>query len=165
MKFKDIFEAKLTKKQKEELNKILDNHPKREAGRTAQKRSDGLEEIYNPTIMDIERGNMVRVHIDRPPAHKNFRPYENQRDWGEIVLDIDYKRGLVLVGEYMGGSLEFSEWVPVDDIKVTWNIGGYEKAKETMSQFGGALNDMLDKRKNLERDSEIEKHVKFKRST
>ena len=136
-----------------------------ESGERTVKKAYGNEYISNPTIMDVERGNMIRLH--GRPAHKNYSKEHHSGDWGQMVLDVDYKKGLILVAEYQGGTKEFKEWAHIDDVKVTWNIGGYERAMELMGQLGGAVEDTLKKQEKVlgdaDRDKEIEKHVKFKR--
>jgi len=135
-----------------------------ESGERRVKKAYGNEYIYNPTIMDVERGNMIRVH--GMPAHKNYSK-DYQGDWGQMVLDVDYKKGQILVDEYRGGTKHFQEWTHIDDVKVTWNIGGYERAMELQKQLAGAVEDSLEKQEKVlgdaDRDKEIEKHVKFKR--
>lgn len=158
-----LFEIAYTPKQQAELDAILDNHPKRGQGRTVKK-DNVAEYIYNPSIIDIEPGNMVRVHIDRPPVHKNFSTYQGQRDWGTLVLNVDYKKEMVLVGDCVGGTKQFSEWVPLSNIKVTWNIGGYEAAMKKLNSFNGAVQDTLDKQEDALQQADqaqaINKYVK-----
>lgn len=132
-----------------------------ESGERRVERAYGSEYIYNPNIMDVERGNMIR--IKGSPVNKNYEVYPDQEDWGILVLDVNYKDGLILVAEYIGGELEFSEWAHIDDVKTTWNIGGYEKAMSMLGAFGNAMNKNLKQREELKQERNIEKHVKFKR--
>jgi len=129
-------------------------------GKRHEKTSYGNAYIYNPTILDVERGNMIRVL--GTPAHENYDRSWGMKDWGNIVLDVDYKKQLVLIGEYMGGSKQFSEWASIDDISVTWNIGGYDSA---MDKIGGLTADMknaTDLQGDVEKEQELEKQIKFK---
>ncbi len=103
-----------------------------------EKSAWGNAYIYNPSIMDIERGNMIRV--SGQAIHKNYEPH-GSTSWGEMVVDVDYKQGMVLVSAYTGGTQAFNEWVHIDDVDVTWNIGGYEKANELLGQLGDELKD------------------------
>lgn len=136
-----------------------------ESGERRVKKAYGNEYIYNPTIMDIERGDQIRVH--GKPAHKNHEPYPGEKDWGVMVVDVDYKKGMVLVVGYMGGTKEYKEWAHIDDVSVSWNVGGYEAAMKKHGELSGAVQDTMDKQDevlgDIERDKEIEKHVKFKR--
>lgn len=124
------------------LSELLEGN--KYADKRTEKAAYGNLYIYNPDIMDVERGNMVRVHGHA--KHPNFEPDEGQNSWGIIVLDVDYKKGMVLVGEYIGGSKRFAEWVPLDQIDVTWNIGGYDRAMELMDAFEKDLKKSLNDR-------------------
>ncbi len=115
------------------LNEILESRERREDP------SFGNAYIYNPSIMDIEHGNMIRV--SGKPVHKNYRP-SGRTEWGVMVVDVDYKQEMVLVSEYVGGTAAFNEWVHIDDVEVTWNIGGYEKANKLLGQLGDELENL-----------------------
>ncbi len=136
-----------------------------ESGERTVKKAYGNEYINNPTIMDVERGDQIRVR--GKPAHKNHEPYPGEKDWGVMVVDVDYKKGMILVVGYMGGKKEYKEWAHIDDVSVVWNIGGYEEAMKKHGELSGAVQDTMDKQDEvfgeIERDKEIEKHVKFKR--
>ena len=121
----------------------------------------GSEYIYNPNIMDVERGNMIRVKGS--PANKNYETYSGQKDWGILVLDVNYKTEMILVAEYVGGTKEFTEWAHINDILMTWNVGGYEKVMSKLDALKNALNKNLKQREELKQERDIEKYVKFKR--
>ncbi len=133
---------------------------KKFGGKRTEKPAHGNQYIYNPSIMDIEKGNMIRV--SGIPAHKNYDRSWGGKEWGNIVLDVDYKKQMVLIGEYMGGSEQFSEWSSIDDVNVTWNIGGYERATELIGGLTTAMKDATDLQRDIEGDQELEKQVKFK---
>lgn len=124
------------------LHELLEQ--KEHGGKRTEAPAYGNNYIYNPSIMDIEVGNMIRVY--GRPQHKNFEPSEGLDSWGQMVLDVDYKNGMILVVEYQGGTQEFKEWVSIDDVKVTWNIGGYEAAVRKKDELDQAVQDVMHKR-------------------
>lgn len=113
--------------------------------------------IHDPLILDIERGNMIR--IKGQAAHPNWQSVKKDfglsgNTWGTIVTDVNYKDQLILVGEFIGGSAQFEEWVSINDVEQTWNIGGWDRAQELLGAFGTAVDDNVRKRKEM-RLSEI----------
>lgn len=127
--------------------------------RTEVTREDGFIQIYNPLILDIEKGNMISVY-ETPRIKNKVGWYET---WGTIVLDVDYSKQLILVGTSLGYPAERKEWVPVDDVHTTWNIGGYEKAMELINTFNQRISQSRDEKNDLKVNQNLEKYIKFKR--
>lgn len=98
-------------------------------------RPDGLIEIHNPTADRIKRGMMIRVHAPGEPFDTT----------GEMVLDVDVPGDRVLVWGSIGGTEEWKRWYPVDQVKVVWDIGGYEKAMHLIDQMDAELKAHLKK--------------------
>lgn len=84
--------------------------------------------IYYPTIDRIERGMMIELI---------------KSEGSVLVLDVNKEDELVLVWFYVGGTREHKSWVPLSDVKVIWDIGGYAKAVHMLDQFGAAMKDLL----------------------
>lgn len=124
--------------------------------RTEVAREDGFTQIYNPLILDVEKGNMISVY-ETPRIKNNVGWYKT---WGTIVLNIDYAKQLILVGDSLGYPAERKEWIPVNDVYTTWNIGGYEKAMELLNAFNQKVSQSQD---DLKIDQDLESHIKFKR--
>ena len=118
---------------------------KEERGVRRTKSAFGNHYIYNPTILDIEPGNMIRV---AGPAKVD----SHRADWGQMVVKVDHKQQIVLVRDYIGGNNEFDDWAHIDDVKVTWNIGGKDKAEERL----GGFSDVMKKNKADRKDAEQE---------
>jgi len=104
----------------------------------------GQNYINNPTILDVEPGHMIRVKEDVPKPNPFGGPLLKQ--WGTIVLDVNYKSELVLVGDSVGYPAERKEWVHINDVNVTWDIGGMARAEELLGKFGNEVDDTMDKR-------------------
>ena len=89
-------------------------------------RADGYTEVTNPIILDIDIGNMIRV---REPGRE---------EWGNMVVDVNYRDNLVLVRTSMGGTMQRDEWAHIDSVHITWNIGGRERAEQRFREFQDA---------------------------
>ena len=111
-----------------------------------------MDAVYNPTILDVEEGNMIRV-----------KGPDDKEEWGQMVDRVDYKNQQVLVRHFMGGTKEFTKWVPIDHVTQTWNIGGKERAEQLTHGLQGEVEKVLKGYEDLEREQEIEKHIKFKK--
>jgi len=107
----------------------------------------GNHYIYKPDIIDVEIGNMIRVKQD-PPEYCEFTNAYHY-ECGQMVVNVDYKNKQVLVKDKMGGTLENTKWYPIEDVLVTWNIGGYERAMKLHKELSGAVEDALAKRTEL----------------
>jgi hypothetical protein len=95
---------------------------------------DGQTYIYYPTIDRIERG--MRIELIKGKG-------------AVLVLDINKEDRLILVWFYVGGTREHKRWIPLSDVKIVWDIGGYAKAVHRLDQFGATLKDLPKKWKEV----------------
>lgn len=71
-------------------------------------RTDGLTEIKYPAIEHLEANMMVRCTVG------------HNRHYGQMIAQVDHEAGEVLVGNYVGGSLESWKWFPASVVKTAW---------------------------------------------
>lgn len=98
---------------------------------------DDKFEIHNPNINDVEIGNMIRIKEPR------------RREWGTIVIDVDFQQNAVLVRDNIGGTKEFEEWTHIDNVRCTWNIGGSEYAFKLIDAFNGHFESVIEKQQEV----------------
>lgn len=83
--------------------------------------------IYNPSILDVEVGNCISFFV-QPKFCKISKKNWNDK-WG-IVESVDYLNNHILII-----SNKKKMWFSIEDVNVTWNIGGYGKAKESFARL------------------------------
>jgi hypothetical protein len=71
-------------------------------------RIDGLTEIKYPKIEHLEANMMVRCVVGY------------NRSYGIMIAQVDHEAGEVLVGQYVGGTLESWDWLPASVVKTAW---------------------------------------------
>jgi hypothetical protein len=76
---------------------------------TRQPPDNDITDIYFPTLDQIVHDMHVRAF------------WRAQRSWGERVDEIDTKTRRVLVRNYIGGTRERAEWIPIERIYMVWN--------------------------------------------
>jgi len=108
-----------------------DQTPNREV-----KRLGGGIEIHNPTIDHIERGMMMRGRGEAENAL--------------LVLNVNPELNRVQALFSIGGTDEHKDWIDVKNIRMVWDIGGYEKAMHLIDQFGSEVNDLDQRRSETE---------------
>ena len=90
-------------------------------------REDGNIEIQYPTVDRVKRGMMIRL----------------KDDTGIMIVEVDTANQKVLVWDNIGGTEEFKEWHSINDVKMVWDIGGYEKAIHLIDQFDAEVKDLI----------------------